>query len=698
MDGMLEYLGRNDDQVKIRGHRIELGEIAAVLDTHPSVRKSLIVASRFDDADIRLVAYIIPSDTAPAPSVLREFLERRLPEYMLPYAYVTVSTFPMGTAGKVDRGALPPPTSADLPGQPFLPPQGDAETAIALLWSQLLRVERVGRDDNFFGLGGHSLHAMQLIERMRRIGLVADMHNLFGQGTLSAFAATARWSDHAEVAQEDKPVLGAKWIETITTQKQRCDWVYNQVTLAQKRPSLCVQQRVDISKVDPDTLRQAFDAAIARHEALRTTIHVVEDSLVQRVHASYQLAAITPIDLSIDPDPELAVTALIAQIRSQTFDFSKLPLFNVTVIRTAVHDTVVFTFDHICMDQAFLGRFVEEVVREYIAKIEGRPSGIANPTTTYRQYAEWERTEMAGESGRRHVAYWADLIRRIGVHRYTDWFADYSTPWTASHRQYIAQGVSSLPPNITTHLARHAHQYVGNLFHERKPMARFCTYVNSEVFHGLAEKAARAKVPLSALAIAAANVLLQRLTGLNATLVSVLTETRPIGAWQDSGGSFVNDALYAVEYSAETTINDIIAQIVEQIPQANEHKVCLLPAVLSSTDISLEALGTFCLNYISAESDKHLEPFTSRHRDGGFASMEFNLTVVQYRDGFYVDCEYRKTRFSPQTIEQVVTGGFVTVLSAFANTENPCIADILLVHGPSKAVAAAPAASNPLSA
>ncbi|MBX9399681.1 amino acid adenylation domain-containing protein [Lysobacter sp. BMK333-48F3] len=700
-DGTLEYLGRNDDQVKIRGYRIEPGEIAAVLAEHPQVRDAAVVPLRSEDGDVRLAAYLIPAQATPAPSELRAFLAQRLPEYMLPYAYAAVASFPIGANGKLDRGALRPPASADIAGRPFLPAQGEIESAVALLWTQLLRVDRVGRDDNFFELGGHSLHAMQLIERMRRIGLEADMHSLFVQSTLADFAASVRRSARPQAQSSDAAEAGPGWIDSPASQKQCCDWVFNQVTLAQGRPSLCVQQRVDVDAVDPELLRQAFEAAVARHEALRTTLHVVDDRLVQRVHDACALDPIVPADLRGEADTPAALDALAARVRARTFDFARLPLFTVDLARLPGRDTVIFTFDHVCMDQAFLGRFVAEVADDYAARAQGRRLEIPAPTGSYRQYAQWERTEMAGESGRRHIGYWTDLIRRIGAERYTDRFADYPQPWFASHRQYIAHALSGLPAGMDPHLAAHAHRYVGNLFHEPVPMARFSTYVGPEIFHALAARAMRAKLPLSALAIAAANVLLQRLTGLDATLVSVLTETRPFGAWQDSGGSFVNDALYALEYDAGTGVDEAIAQIAAQMPAASEHKVCLLPAALSAADVSLEALGTLCLNYISAESDKPLPPFAPRHQDGGFASMEFNLTVVQHLDGLYIDCEYRKARFSPRTIEHTVAGGFVDVLRAFADSGNTPIAQIALAFpppAPARALQAEPAALSPVGA
>jgi acyl-CoA synthetase (AMP-forming)/AMP-acid ligase II/acyl carrier protein len=200
-DGQLDYLGRIDHQVKIRGFRIELGEIEAQLQAQPEVREAVVLA-KDGPAGARLVAYVSPRAGREVDvAVLRERLLQHLPDYMVPSAIVRLDAVPLNANGKADRKALPDPELAS--DTAYAEPQGEAETALAAIWSEVLGVERVGRHDNFFELGGHSLLAVQLVSgAKRRFGIELPLRTVFEQPSLMAFAAAV-----AAVATE--PPAGA---------------------------------------------------------------------------------------------------------------------------------------------------------------------------------------------------------------------------------------------------------------------------------------------------------------------------------------------------------------------------------------------------------------------------------------------------------------------------------------------------------
>ncbi len=160
-DGNIEYLGRNDFQVKIRGFRIELGEIEARLAEYPAVREAVVLALG-DGADKRLVAYVVAEHDEQLIGAIRAHLSTRLPDYMVPAAFVALDAFPLTPNGKLDRRALPAPDENAFAREAYEAPRGEVETAVAAIWSELLGAERVGRHDSFFALGGHSLLAMRL--------------------------------------------------------------------------------------------------------------------------------------------------------------------------------------------------------------------------------------------------------------------------------------------------------------------------------------------------------------------------------------------------------------------------------------------------------------------------------------------------------------------------------------------------------
>ena len=167
-DGVIDFLGRVDHQVKVRGHRIELGEIEAALMQHSDVRQAVVVLRADNPDDPQLVAYLVPAGAeAPQTATLRDFLKQKLPEHMVPALYVTLEKLPLTPNGKVDRKALPAPQGQRSSDKQFVAPKGGVEQAVAAIWKEILHVDQVGVDDNFFDFGGHSLQVVQVQNRLR---------------------------------------------------------------------------------------------------------------------------------------------------------------------------------------------------------------------------------------------------------------------------------------------------------------------------------------------------------------------------------------------------------------------------------------------------------------------------------------------------------------------------------------------------
>jgi acyl carrier protein len=170
-DGNVEFLGRMDHQIKLRGFRIELGEIESILNEHAEILQSVVLAREDTPGDKRLVAYVVPSDrTATTAHDLRAHLKEKLPDYMVPSAFVFLNAMPLTPNGKIDRRALAAPDwSGQGLEQSFVAPGNPLEETIAQIWADVLNQEKVGIHDNFFDLGGHSLKATQVVSRVREV-------------------------------------------------------------------------------------------------------------------------------------------------------------------------------------------------------------------------------------------------------------------------------------------------------------------------------------------------------------------------------------------------------------------------------------------------------------------------------------------------------------------------------------------------
>jgi len=203
-DGSIEFLGRTDDQVKIRGFRIEPAEVETVLGEHPAVHETAVVVREEAPGERYLAAYIAPvaADRPPEAAELRSFLEDRLPDYMIPKAFVTLESLPLNPNGKVDRRALPAP---DLrAGEEYVAPRGPVETLLADIWTQVLGVDRPGVRHNFFELGGHSLLATRVVSAVNReLGIEVPLRTMFERPTVAGLAAVVDEALLAGAGSED---------------------------------------------------------------------------------------------------------------------------------------------------------------------------------------------------------------------------------------------------------------------------------------------------------------------------------------------------------------------------------------------------------------------------------------------------------------------------------------------------------------
>ena len=268
-DGTIEYRGRNDFQVKVRGFRIELGEIEARLAEHPDVHEAVVLAREDSPGDKRLVAYIVTNHhAAPSNDTLRTYLNGVLPEYMVPAAYVTLDAFPLNANGKVERKALPAPDGDAYLSRAYEAPVGEIEQALAQIWSEILKVEQIGRHDHFFELGGHSLLAATQIARIRQVlGVEVPLKELFAQPELAAFAAVVQQAERS--AQTPHLAVTRSDALPLSFAQQRL-WFLAQMEGGSEAYHIPLTLRLQ-GTLDNVALKRALDRLVWRHEALRTT-------------------------------------------------------------------------------------------------------------------------------------------------------------------------------------------------------------------------------------------------------------------------------------------------------------------------------------------------------------------------------------------------------------------------------------------
>jgi len=189
-DGQIEYLGRTDDQVKLRGYRIELGEVQAALDAHPEVRESVVLVREDSPGDKRLVGYVVlkSAEATTVPELLR-FLRGKLPDYEVPSRLMFLDEMPLTPNGKLDRKALPVPDAEDVQTGLYVEPSNATEQAMCEVWQEVLKLDRVGVEENFFSLGGDSILSIQVVSMLKSRDIVVDIKDIFKHQTIAQLAA-----------------------------------------------------------------------------------------------------------------------------------------------------------------------------------------------------------------------------------------------------------------------------------------------------------------------------------------------------------------------------------------------------------------------------------------------------------------------------------------------------------------------------
>ncbi|WP_197348302.1 non-ribosomal peptide synthetase, partial [Ralstonia pseudosolanacearum] len=348
-DGSLEYQGRADAQVKLRGFRIELGEIEARLSQCAGVSEAVVALREDAPGEPRLVAYYV-SDEAIEAQTLREQLQASLPEYMVPAAYVRLERLPLTPNGKLDRKELPAPEGQAYASTAYEAPQGEVEVALAGIWQTLLGVERVGRHDDFFTLGGHSLQAVRLVAQVRtQLGAELGLTELFAQPSLSAVAqAIVRGQGTAlpaiTVADRGEPL-------PLSFAQQRL-WFLAQMEGGSEAYHIPVGLRLK-GELDEEALRRALDRIVARHEALRTRFEVQEGQAVQLIVPADVGLTLEWVDLSTEEASEhqLGLQAEAEAEARAAFDLEQGPLIRGRLVKLGEQEHVLLiTMHHIVSD------------------------------------------------------------------------------------------------------------------------------------------------------------------------------------------------------------------------------------------------------------------------------------------------------------------------------------------------------------
>jgi amino acid adenylation domain-containing protein len=647
-DGTLEFVGRKDSQVKIRGFRIELGEVESVLGGHPDVDECAVLARSDDHGSTRLIAYVRPS--APREdmtSELRAFLKQKLPDYMVPSAFVVQPSLPVTANGKLDRNALPDVEALPETDVEFIAPRTPAERKTAELWTELLGIKRIGVLDDFFSVGGHSLHAMRLISRIRSsFEIELPLRVLFESPTLAGMAAhieraLAKSAEHERKLSAIEPTDRDGDLPLSFAQQRM--WILDQLEPGSSAYNVPMAVELE-GPLHLTSLEHAIDVIVARHEVLRTTFHKSPRGEAQQIIHPPRNNKLPLVDLTSLPRVDDVVSGLARREAARAFDLASGPLLRVRVLQVADEKHVVlFTMHHVVSDAWSTGVLVRELSELYQAFVAGRVTSLQPLGIQYADYAVWQRRWLTGEMLQTQLSYWK-------------------------------QQLQGLPDYLNLPLDR--------------PRASDVTHNGAKVASTLS---ARLVAPLAALAraegttlfvtlLATFQTLLHRYSGQDDIVVGTPVAGRTSAETEPLIGFFVNTLVLRSRVDPSATFREFLRTVHATVMDATAHQDLPFERLVDELQPTRGVGHTplFQVAFVLQNAPREalaMSELTLRNWpiEAGTAKFDWSLSLVETGEEVAVHFEYNTDLFNAETIRRVIAH-YETLLGAVAADPSRSIA------------------------
>jgi amino acid adenylation domain-containing protein len=538
-NGNVQFFGRKDHQVKLRGHRIELGEIEAVLSGNPGVADCVVVFRGEHAAEQHLVAYFVRSGAASSEANvagLREDLRSRLPEYMVPSIFVALQELPLTPNGKVDRKSLPEPERT-REEKGYVAPRSATEEILCGIWKEMLKLERMGVEDNFFEVGGHSLLATQVISRVRQVFSVdLPLRDIFESPTVATLASRIDHERQKGSLLESPPILRVRReIPLPLSYAQQRLWFIDQFEPGSATYNIPLAVRL-LGELDKQALDRSLHEIVRRHEVLRTKFPQTDGVPVQQIAEELEFH-VEESDLRYWPGPSREQEAIrMVQVDAGTpFDLATGPLFRIKLLHLEERDYVLLvTMHHMVSDAWSMGILMREFTELYEAYRIGAPSPLPELAVQYADFSVWQREWLKGEVLERQLDYW---------------------------RKQLAQVLAIDMPSDHSRLAFRSHRGAVEKFE-----------LPEEATRGLRRLSQEQGLTLYMVLLAAFQVLLGQYTGRTDIAVGSPIANRNRMETEGLIGFLVNTIVLRVDLSGDPTFLQLLARVREVVLAAQEHQ------------------------------------------------------------------------------------------------------------------------------
>ncbi|WP_150273751.1 non-ribosomal peptide synthetase [Paenibacillus tepidiphilus] len=612
-DGLFEYLGRRDDQIQVRGFRVELKEVERAVTGCPGIAEAAVVAREEQSGTKALVCYYTRTQPGLEPLELREYLKRRLPEYMVPGLLLELQAMPLTPHGKIDRRNLPKPEGRIHQGTDYVPPGDDVEEALATIWQEVLEIGQAGVLDLFFELGGHSLKLAKTMYRIQeQLHTEVTFKELFEHQTIRAQAL----------------LIKSKSRQSTTPMEPLEDQDYYAVSAAQRRLYVLQQLEQDSlsnhvfsawrfsGDVQREQIEAVFKLLIQRHEVLRTGFTLLEDDVYQHIHGE--------IDWQLDAGEadEIELPAIVRRFL-QPFDLKHPPLFRAQWVTLAEEEfLLLLDFHHIVYD----GTSAAILLDEFTALLAGR--SLEGHRLQYKEFAAWQNIRLTEPAYQEHERYW---------------LGQFDEKVTGKEIPLL-----SLPADYT----RPKHKsYKGGTYRFILPLP---------VVNGLRTITAGQEATLFMGLLAVFSVWLSRYSGQNDIIVGTPVAGRTHAQTAKMIGTFVNTLALRSHPLPELTFRQFLNEVKQVSLEALEHQDYPFDHLVNRLnllrDVSRNPLFDVMLrlqNFTEGEKSIpgiQVQPYPL---DNPYVPFDLVLTATEMPDGLHCIWEYCTELFTERSAEQM---------------------------------------------
>ena len=641
-DGNVEFIGRVDYQVKIRGSRIELGEVESELAAHPSVRGAVVMAREYTAGDKRLVAYVVTHKNAtPSATDLHNFLRERLPDYMIPAAFMLMDSFPLTPNGKVDRNALAAPDQLRPHLQAaFVAPRTPAETLLAGIWAESLGLSRVGVRDNFFELGGHSLLATLITSKVRQAFKVElPLRNIFEAPTVEELAQSIEAIAAAGEAMMPPIARVSREARLPLSFAQQRLWFLDQLESGSTAYHVPYAARLD-GALDMDAMRRSLSEIVRRHEVLRTNFALFDAQPVQVIAPAQSLdLPLTDLQQFNGARREAEASRILREEAGRPFDLSRDPLIRARLVRLGEQaHLLALTLHHIVFDATSIPVLMREVATLYEAFAAGEPSPLAELPVQYADFAHWQRAMLEGEIFERQLDYWR---------RQLDGAAMLELPTDRPR-----------PPILTYHGARHSFNLEGALVESLYELGR------------------RESVTMFMLLLAAFQTLLHRYTSQEDIAVGTPIGNRAQSEIEGLIGFFLNTLVMRTDLSGDPTFRELLGRVRAVALDAYAHQDVPFEKLVEKLEPERSMSRTPFFQVMFSARNVPETPMqvpgltiSGVEVETGTAKFDLILLADEREGGISIAFEYNTDLFDAATIERMASHYSTLLTSIVASPE-----------------------------